>query len=269
MTPLILKNGNYALENSSLVKWRHSGVGSCLQIAAGQSVDIFEEILQADAKPSHLTLSLGIDSTVRWVRFQNLPESQNHEGHLQIETAEKTKFSFLNLGIGAQDSKFSIEANLNGAGAQVKLFSGSILNHKQSSRQKTLLRLHNENIECEQKIKNIVTDQSKIHFQGLIHLLKQSQKSRVSQISQSMSLSDDARVTTEPQLMIEADDVKASHGATMGQLQPDEVFYLQSRGINAQTAKQILLKGFVHDLFQDFNFFNANLILKKLSEVIA
>ncbi|NGX45583.1 MAG: FeS cluster assembly protein SufD [Chlamydiae bacterium] len=102
----------------------------------------------------------------------------------------------------------------------------------------------------EQCFKSVVADSGRVEFTGLIHLCPEAQKSSAEQKSKSLLLSDKARVHTKPQLQIYADDVKATHGATVGHLDETELFYLQSRGFSLEEARKLLVHAFIKELIE-------------------
>jgi Fe-S cluster assembly protein SufD len=97
-------------------------------------------------------------------------------------------------------------------------------------------------------VKGILDDRSRGVFEGLIRIAKDAQKSDSSQLSRSLLLSSGARVDTKPELDVLADDVKAAHGAAIGQLDAEQMFYLRSRGIPAETARRMLIHGFMEEI---------------------
>ena len=97
--------------------------------------------------------------------------------------------------------------------------------------------------------KGILDDRASGVFRGRIIVHKDAQKTDSKQTSNNLLLTDRARVNTKPQLEIYADDVKCTHGATIGQLDANALFYLRSRGIPLQAAKGILIFAFASELF--------------------
>ena len=96
--------------------------------------------------------------------------------------------------------------------------------------------------------KGVLADKAHGVFNGKIFVRKDAQKTDAKQTNKVLLLSDDATINTKPQLEIFADDVKCTHGATIGQLDDNQVFYLQSRGIGADEARRILTFAFANDL---------------------
>ncbi len=105
----------------------------------------------------------------------------------------------------------------------------------------------------EQLFKGIIDDQAKAVFSGKILVRRDAQRTRAYQNNKNLLLSDDARANTQPHLEIYADDVKCSHGATVGQLDPDAMFYLRSRGLCEKTARQLMMYAFAIEVVNKLN----------------
>jgi Fe-S cluster assembly protein SufD len=99
-----------------------------------------------------------------------------------------------------------------------------------------------------QLFKGILSDSARLVFNGKIFIRKQAQKSEAYQTCKNLLLSENAEANAKPQLEIDADDVKASHGAAIGTVNPQELFYLQSRCIEKSKAMAILCRGFADDV---------------------
>ncbi len=98
--------------------------------------------------------------------------------------------------------------------------------------------------------KNIVDDRAHSVFNGKVYVAKMAQMTNAAQLNRNLMLSKQARVDTKPELDIMADNVKCAHGATVSQLQADELFYLQSRGISAAQAQRLLRYGFAMEIIE-------------------
>ena len=108
----------------------------------------------------------------------------------------------------------------------------------------------NPNCYSNELYKGIMNDQSTGVFNGKIYVRPQAQKTNAYQSNKNVLLSDESTVNTKPQLEIFADDVKCSHGCTVGRLDEEGLFYLQSRGIPEKKAKALLLHGFAMDILE-------------------
>ncbi|HLN21261.1 MAG TPA: Fe-S cluster assembly protein SufD [Bacteroidales bacterium] len=109
------------------------------------------------------------------------------------------------------------------------------------------------NCTSNQLFKGVLDDMSTAAFNGRILVREGAQKTLAYQKSNSILLTDDAKMDTKPQLEIFADDVKCSHGAAVGQLDENALFYLRSRGINSKDAKLMLMFGFAHEVIQNID----------------
>jgi Fe-S cluster assembly scaffold protein SufB len=103
----------------------------------------------------------------------------------------------------------------------------------------------------EQLHKVVAEEAGRSVFNGAVRVPRAAQRTDAAQLSRSLLLSDRARVDTKPELEIVADDVRCAHGATVSRLQQDELFYLQSRGIGADQAARLLLRGYCEEVLRD------------------
>lgn len=101
-----------------------------------------------------------------------------------------------------------------------------------------------------QLYKTILADEAKSEFNSLVYMHHGAQKSDSNQLNRNLLLSDTARAYSRPQLQIFADDVKATHGAATGQLEKQELFYLESRGLSRETARLLLMYGFAEEVIE-------------------
>lgn len=120
------------------------------------------------------------------------------------------------------------------------------------------------NSRSEQLFKSVLGGTSRAGFDGTIEIAQDAQNTDASQLNKNLLLSGDARAITRPQLRINADDVRCSHGATVGQLSEAELFYLQSRGIQRDVAMTTLTFGFAEDLVEKIPMVSLRKHLKAL-----
>lgn len=130
----------------------------------------------------------------------------------------------------------------------------------------TLLDIQQPNCTSYQLYKGILNDAAHAVFNGKIYVHPIAQKTNAYQLNKHLLLGKESRVDTKPQLEIFADDVKCTHGATVGQLSDEEIFYLQSRAITKELASQLLAKGFIDDII---NTIASGSIRQKLSKLLA
>jgi len=104
--------------------------------------------------------------------------------------------------------------------------------------------------DSEETYRNIAADQSHAIFNGRIHIHQDAQKSNANMNNKNLLLSTGAEIDTKPELEIYADDVKCAHGATIGQLDKNSLFYLVSRGIDRREANTLLTMAFINELVE-------------------
>jgi Fe-S cluster assembly protein SufD len=156
------------------------------------------------------------------------------------------------------------QALLNGSGSQALLNGLSVLSGSQHVDNATLIHHIEPNAESREHFKGIYRDSSKGVFSGTITVEKRAQKTNAFQSNQALLLSPDASIESRPQLKIWADDVKCTHGATVGQLDADALFYLRSRGIGEQEAKAFLVHAFAV-----LNSVNAEPVKVRIEQLIS
>ncbi|MFR9620310.1 MAG: SufD family Fe-S cluster assembly protein [Rikenellaceae bacterium] len=139
---------------------------------------------------------------------------------------------------------------LNGCGASVAVDVLQLLSGDQ--RGEVSLRIEHNSGDCSSNStsKCVANDRAQGLFDGLIYVAQDAQHTVANQNSRNVALSDDVRIKAEPQLEIYADDVMCTHGATVGQMNQEAVYYMRQRGLSEAQARKIQLEGFVADISQ-------------------
>lgn len=181
---------------------------------------------------------------VNHTRVQDESANTFHLAKTAVDQAANSQYQCTTVDLGAKLSRHHIEIYQSGAQTDTQLYGLSALGDRQLADTHSLLALTYPYGSATQIQKNIVDDQSHCVFNGKVYVSKAAQLTDASQLNRNLMLSTKARVDTKPELDIIADNVKCAHGATVSQLQSDEVFYLQSRGISAEQAQRLLLYGF-------------------------
>jgi len=166
----------------------------------------------------------------------------------QSYQARDSDFFSTTVALGARLSRHDINAVLDGPGAQLLLNGLSILGGQQHVDHHTTIEHAQPHGESHELFNGIFDGQAHGVFTGRIIVRPGAQRTDSKQTNNNLLLSEDARADSQPQLEIYADDVKCTHGATIGPLDPNGVFYLQTRGIGAQEARQVLTYGFAADV---------------------
>ncbi len=184
---------------------------------------------------------------LRHERVQREDLEAFHLGTLWAEVAKGGQYHSRTLSFGARLSRQQPWVQL-GEGAEATLDGLALLDGQQVADTHSFLCHAGPHGTSHQLHKCIVDGRARAIFNGQILVAPHAQGTDAKQQSRNLLLSEAARVDTKPQLEIYADDVKCSHGATVGQLDPEELFYLQSRGLNADDARNLLTYGFAADV---------------------
>lgn len=145
-------------------------------------------------------------------------------------------------------SRHNLEILQTGEQTQTTLNGLTIISGKQLSDTHSAIALNYPHGTSDQLHKCIVGDRAHAVFNGKVFVPKLAQLTNASQLNRNLLLSSKARVDTKPQLEITADNVKCAHGATVSQLEDDEIFYLQSRGIDENDARKLLINAFAAEV---------------------
>jgi Fe-S cluster assembly protein SufD len=172
----------------------------------------------------------------------------------------------LNLHLGGAYSRFESLSRLVGEGARSDLLALSVAHHKQEFDARTLQDHRSPHTTSDLLYKNALSDRSRTIFGGLIRVEPHAHFTDAYQKVRNLLLSDDAEANSMPGLEILADNVKCSHGATSGQVDEEEMFYLLSRGIPEIVAKQLVVAGFLDEVIGRLS---DSLIGRHLRDLIA
>ena len=155
------------------------------------------------------------------------------------------------LSILAFNSQNNISVELCGEGAIFEYRSLSVFSKDEKIEQKIHISHKAENTKSFLFARNILSGNSKAVFNGVVEVEKKSAKISSRQLVNSILLSPNAKAVSKPELKIYCDDVECSHGSTCGGLDEDSLFYLQSRGMDLEKAKKILLNAFATDIAKE------------------
>ena len=198
------------------------------------------------ATQENYIIRLEENSNLDLVIMQNEHENSQHDSHFDIDLAANAvlKLHVVTLHGGELSNRFDI--NLNGKGAECEVNGLYLASGKQ--RISNILNLSHRAPECNsrQLFKGILDGEAVTRFSGTILVAKDAQKTEAYQANNNLIVSDYAKAYTQPHLEIYADDVKCSHGATVGSLNEDELFYMRSRGISMKEAKLLQQQAFAY-----------------------
>ena len=205
---------------------------------------------QARCNNSVTEIWLDEGAQVNHIRLQDEGAQTFHLAKSAIAQAAHSRYHCTAIDLGAQLSRHHLEVYQTGPQTDTHLYGLSALSAQQLADTHSLLMLAHPHGTATQLQKNVVDNRAHGVFNGKVYVSQNAQLTNASQLNRNLLLSNQARVDTKPELDIVADDVKCAHGATVSQLQADEVFYLQSRGISAAQAQRLLLYGFAMEIVE-------------------
>ena len=198
---------------------------------------------------SSTNFTLQHNAYLEHVKFQSEASAATHIGLTTATVASNAQFKSMTIDLGILVSRHNIEVSIDGSGADAHVNGLYALSKSEHADIFSSIQHKVGHTTSEQLFKGIMAGESHGAFTGKIEIFKDAQLVNSNQLNKNLMLSKKAHINTRPQLVISADDVKCSHGATIGQLSEDEAFYLESRGIKKDKAKRMLCHGFAADVF--------------------
>jgi Fe-S cluster assembly protein SufD len=199
-------------------------------------------------------LIAGENAVVDYTRIQKEADHGYHVGILQVEQGRSSSVTTHTISLGARLDREEARAVLNGEGAEALLHGLYVIGGHQHVDNHTLIDHAKPHCASREVYKGVLDGHAGGVFNGKIAVRKDAQKTDSKQSNKNLLLSDNATINTKPQLEIFADDVKCTHGATIGQIDPEAVFYLRSRGIGLAEARNLLIQAFANDILDRIKF---------------
>ena len=193
-------------------------------------------------------LVAGDEAQVEHLKVQDDDLLSFHVAHLATRFGRASDVITHSFALGARLSRTQIHAHLAGEGIEAVLNGLYLTAGEQLADHHMVVEHAQPHCASHEYFNGILDDHSRGVFHGRILVHPLAQKTDAKQTNKNLLLSDDALVDTKPQLEIYADDVKCTHGATVGQMDDDSVFYLRSRGIGPDTARRMLMHAFAGEI---------------------
>lgn len=187
---------------------------------------------------------VGAGARVRHVRLQRESLNAFHIAHCAVTLDKDASYLSNTVTLGARISRYDLNVAQNGEGAEMKIDGLALISGRQLADTHTLMAHARPSGRSAQIHKTIVGGAAHAVFNGKVFVHEGAQLTDSSQESRNLLLSGRAHIDTKPQLEIFADDVKCSHGATVGQLDAEQLFYLRSRGLSDASARNLLTYAF-------------------------
>lgn len=187
-------------------------------------------------------------AVVEHIKFQHENLKSFHISRLEVELEKTSNYASYNICIGASIARTDINAKFNGSNAECTLNGLYLTEENQLVDNHTLIDHAKPHCNSYERYKGVMDGSSRAVFNGKVMVRQDAQKTNAFQENKNILLSDDAMVNTKPQLEIFADDVKCSHGATIGQLDAEALFYLRARGFSSELARTTLIYAFASNV---------------------
>jgi Fe-S cluster assembly protein SufD len=218
-------------------------------VDVGASLNLVDEYASAESETQ------GFAATV----VELIVRANAHLEYANLQRWNRTTYSFhtqrlvqdrdstaktINVGLGGQLSKYNIDTVLQGEGTHARILNLTFADKKQLFSYETLQDHVKGDSVSDLLFKFGLRDTARTVYSGLIHVRPHAQKSNAYQRNGNLLLSDRARADSIPKLQIEANDVRCTHGATLGQVDENQVFYLMARGLPRKDAERLIAEGF-------------------------
>jgi len=175
-------------------------------------------------------------------------------------------FKTLNVTQGAECQRYDYKVTLQGENGEALLYGLWMGKGKNEVHTHVLMDHQAPHCHSFQFFKGVLDENSHSSFEGKILVRQAAQKTDAFQLNNNLVLSEGAAAESKPNLEIFADDVKASHGTTVGQLSEEELFYMKTRGFSAEAAKSLLVKGFCNEIIENIPMESIKIRAEQISD---
>ena len=224
-----------------------------LVIEAGARASVIESYVTLAEGASYWTNAVtevvaGANSWIEHTRIQRESERAYHVGLTHVEQERDSHYRSFSLAMGGALARHNLTARLNGENVETLMYGLYLARGQQVVDNHTAI--HHDQPDCRswEVYKGVLDGHSRAVFNGKVFVKPEAQKTDAKQTNRNLLLSDDAKVDTKPQLEIFADDVKCTHGATVGRLDDIALFYARSRGVPSAIAQLLLTYAFAAEV---------------------
>ncbi len=249
------EGGNFVLPHTLIV----AGRGARFHYLDEYIGDDSEE---AGYRSGSAEIFLGEGSEVGYVAVQKWGRTAWHFADQSAQLQKDSTLRLFDVTLGGRFSKTRVEASLVGPGADAELKAIYLASGEQFFDFHTLQDHQVGNTRSDLLFKGALQDVARTVYAGLIKIEKGAARSDAYQANRNLVLSDHAKATSIPMLEIDNNDVRCTHGATVGPIDPQQMFYLRSRGIPEPTARRMLVQGFFGDVLDRIPFEHARTLIE-------
>lgn len=224
-------------------------------LEAGAQATVVEEFVGAERAYLNnlwVTVELQVGAQLQWLKLQQEGTNAAHIATTTVLQQRDSQFNYLTISLGGKLSRDNLNIELREPGAECQLHGFYLPRGEQLIDHHSRIDHRVPHGTSVQHYKGIMAERGHGVFNGKVVVSPAAVKTSASQANHNLLLSAQAEIDTKPELEIYADDVKCSHGATVGQLDAEALFYLRTRGIGQALAQQLLMQAFAQELLAAF-----------------
>ena len=222
-------------------------------VESGARASVIESYVTLDESTSYWTnavteVVVGANSWIEHTRIQRESERAYHVGLTHVEQRRDSHYRSFSMAMGGALARHNLTAHLDGENVETLMYGLYLTRRDQVVDNHTAIHHNQPNCRSWEVYKGVLDGRSRAVFNGKVFVKPEAQKTDAKQTNRNLLLSDSAKVDTKPQLEIFADDVKCTHGATVGRLDDTALFYARSRGVPAPQAQLLLTYAFAAEV---------------------
>ena len=216
----------------------------------GANFSIIEEYIGTGEYLTNAVTEIWLEENagINHTRLQQEADASFHLATTAVTQARDSHYTLTEFNFGGQLSRHNPEILQQGEQTETNLNGLTLSTREQTADTHSIVALTKPHGTTDQLHKCIVSDRAHSIFNGKVFVPKEAQLTNASQLNRNLLLSPKARVDTKPELQITADNVKCSHGATVSQLEADQIFYLRSRGLTESDSRNLLIDAFAGEI---------------------
>ena len=225
-----------------------------IEVTAGRSLEFVEYYVSTGDAPHYsnalLRLNLGESCTLRHLRLQNRAIRHSQTQRLDVALAHDAAFTSASFDLGGRLTRNDLNVDLRGAGSQAEIAGLYVSGDGQHIDNHTRIDHRTGPTRSGQEYRGILSGRSRAVWNGKAVVHEGADGTNAEQANHNLLLSEKAEIDTKPELEIHAEDVRCAHGTTVGQLDEEALFYLRSRGIDADDAQRLIVRAFATRILQ-------------------
>ena len=231
---------------------RSAQLRNLIVLAAGSRATVIETFAGEGSYWTNAVsaITIGAGAALRHIKLQDEGAAAIHMGHSQIELGRDARYENFTLSLGGKLARTDVQLKFGDEGAACGLFGATLLRGDQEGTIATVVDHAAPRCVTREYYKSVAADRAHGVFLGTVGVRPHAQKTDANQLSKNLLLGARAAIDAKPELEILADDVKCSHGATVGDLDEAALFYLESRGIPATEARSMLVEAFAAEVIE-------------------